>query len=38
MKEIKNDSHFVRIGVYVGIALMVGAAIWYLYRALTLIH
>ncbi len=38
MKEIKNDSYFVRIGVYVGIALMVGAAIWYLYRALSLIH
>ncbi len=38
MKEIKNDSRLVRIGVYVGIALMVGAAIWYLYRALALIH
>ena len=38
MKEIKNDSRWVRIGVYVGIALMVGAAIWYLYRALSLIQ
>ena len=38
MKEIKNDSRVVRICVYVGIAQMVGAAIWYLYRALTLIH
>ena len=37
MKEIKNDSRVVRICVYVGIALMVGAAIWYLYRGLNLI-
>lgn len=36
MKEIRNDSRWVRIGVYVGIGLMVGAAIWYLYRALSL--
>lgn len=38
MKEVKNDSRLVRMGVYMGIALMVGAAIWYLYRALTLIY
>lgn len=36
MKEVKNNSRAVRIGVYVGIGLMVGAAIWYLYRALSL--
>ena len=37
MKEIKNDSRVVRICVYVGIALTVGAAIWYLYKGLSLI-
>ena len=36
MKEVKNNSRAVRIGVYVAIGLMVGAAIWYLYRALSL--
>ena len=37
MKEIKNDSRVVRICVYVGLALTMGAAIWYLYRSLSLI-
>ena len=37
MKEIRNDSRFVRVCIYVGIALTVGAAIWYLYRGLSMI-
>ena len=37
MKELKNDSRAVRIGVYVCLALTVLGAIWYLYRAFTLI-
>jgi hypothetical protein len=38
MKELRNDSRFVRIGAYVCIALSVIGAIWYIYRAITLIH
>ena len=38
MKEIKNDSRVVRIGAYVCIALSVIGAIWYIYRAISLIH
>ena len=37
MKEIKNDSRLVRIITYAGVALMVCAGIWYLYRALNMI-
>lgn len=36
MKELKNDSRIVRIGVYVCIALSVIGAIWYIYRAISL--
>ena len=38
MKELKNDSRIVRIGTYVCIALSVIGAIWYIYRAISLIH
>ncbi len=38
MKEIKNNTRLVRICVYAGIVLTVGAAIWYLYRAITLMN
>lgn len=37
MKELRNDSHFVRIGVYVCIACAVCGAVWYLYRAFQLL-
>ena len=37
MKEIRNDSRLVRVCVYVGIALCVAAALWYLYRAIKLL-
>lgn len=37
MKEIRNDSRLVRIGVYVAIAVCVAAAIWYLYRAIKML-
>ena len=33
MKEIKKDSRVVRIVTYVGVVLMLAAAIWYLYKA-----
>ena len=36
MKELRNDSRVVRIGVYVCIACAVFGAIWYLYRAFKL--
>ena len=37
MKETKNDSRLVRIITYAGVALMVCAGIWYLYKALKMI-
>ncbi len=36
MKELRNDSLIVRIGAYVCITLSVIGAIWYIYRAITL--
>lgn len=36
MKELKNDSRIVRVGAYVCIALSVIGAIWYIYRAISL--
>ena len=38
MKELRNVSRIVRIGAYVCIALSVVGAIWYIYRAISLIH
>ena len=38
MKELRNDSRIVRIGADVCIALSVIGAIWYIYRAISLIH
>lgn len=38
MKELRNDSCIVRIGAYVCITLSVVGAIWYIYRAISLIH
>ena len=35
MKEVRNDSPWVRYGMYVAIGLTIAAAIWYLYRGLT---
>ena len=38
MKELRHDSRIVRIGAYVCIALSVVGAIWYIYRAISLIY
>ena len=38
MKELRNDSRIVRICAYVCIALSVIGSIWYIYRAISLIH
>ncbi len=38
MKEIRNDSRAVRIGAYVCIACSVIGAIWYLYRAISMLR
>ena len=36
-KEIQNNSPLVRYGMYVAIGISVAFAIWYLYRAITLL-
>lgn len=38
MKDLRNDSRIVRIGAYVCITLSVVGAIWYIYRAISLIQ
>lgn len=35
-KEIQNNSPWVKYGMYIAIGISVAAAIWYLYRAITL--
>ncbi len=35
-KEIQNNSPWVKYGMYVAIGIAVASAIWYLYRAITL--
>ena len=36
-KELQNNSPLVRYGMYVAIGISVAFAIWYLYRAITLL-